>query len=99
MFKHAGNTLKSHFRSLNYSYSSTPLRHGGLNGVTLSVISTAIAGTALWCLNKENVYNDAARPSIVLEKEKAQAPGIIGTPSDPNTVYSWVWGSNRSVSW
>jgi hypothetical protein len=91
MFKRILNTLKPHIRNL-HSHSSTPAR----NGVTLrlSVISTAVAGTALWYFNAESVYNDAAGP-MEPKKQKGQAPGTSGTPSDPNTIYSLVWGSNR----
>lgn len=93
MLKRFGNRLKPHIRSFHF-YSSTSARSGGLNGVTLSVISTAVAGTALWYLNAQNVYNDATGHSILSGKQKFRAHG---TPTDPNTIYSLVWGSNRSV--
>lgn len=92
MLKRIVKTLKPHVRNL-YSHSSTPTR----NGVTLSLISTAMAGTALWYFNAHNVYNDAAEP--MEPKKKVQAPGTTGTPSDPNTIYSLVWGSNRLAFW
>lgn len=95
MFKRVGNTLKPRIRSF-HSHSSSPARYGGL---TLSVISTAVAGTALWYFNVQNVYNDAAGSLMAPEKQKLQAPRTIGTPSDPNTIHSLVWGSNRSVFW
>ena len=98
MFKRVGNTLKPRIRSL-HSHSSISARYGGLNGVTLSVISTAVAGTTLWYFNAQNVYNDAAVPSMAAEKKKVDAPGITGTRNDPDTLYSLVWGSNRSVFW
>ena len=91
MFKRVGNTLKPHIRSL-YFRSSTPPRYGGLNCVTLGV-----AGTALWYFNAQDVYNDAAGPSMAPAKQDFQAPGITGTQSDPNTICSLIWGSNRSV--
>lgn len=93
MLKRIVNTLKPRIRNL-HSHSSTPVR----NGVTLSVISTAVVGTALWYLNAQNVYNDAAGPTEP-KKQKVQAPGTTGTPSDPNTIYSLVWGSNRLAFW
>ena len=83
------NTLKPHIRNL-HSHSSTPAR----NGVTLTVISTAVAGTALWYFNAQNVYNDTAGP-MEPKRQKVQAPETAGTPSDPNTIFSLVWGSNR----
>ena len=98
MFKRVGNTLKPRIRSL-HSHSSISARYGGLNGVTLSVISTAVAGTTLWYFHAQNVYNDAAVPSMAAEKKKVDAPGITGTRTDPDTLYSLVWGSNRSVFW
>ena len=90
MFKRILYTLKPHVRSL-HSHSSTPTSR---NGVTLSVISAAVAGTALWYFNAQNIYNDAAEP-MELKKQKNQAPGTTGTSTDPNTIYSLVWGSNR----
>lgn len=93
MLKHISNKLKPHIRNL-HSHSSTPSR----NGVTLSVISTAVAGTALWYFNAQNVYNDAAG-QMEHKKQKVQAPGTTGTPSDPNTIFSLVWGSNRLAFW
>ena len=93
MFKRIVNTLKPPVRKL-HSHSSSPAR----NGVTLSVISTAVAGTALWYFNAQNVYNDSAGP-VERKKQRIQAPGTTGTPSDPNTIYSLAWGSNRLAFW
>lgn len=93
MFKRIVNTVKPRIRNL-HSQSSTSTR----NGVTLSVIATAVAGTALWYFNAQSVYNDAAEP-MEPKKQKIQAPGTTGTPSDPNTIYSLVWGSNRLAFW
>ena len=92
MFKRIVNTIKPRIRNL-HSQSSTPAR----NGVVLSVISTAVAGTALWYFDAQSIYNDAAGPMD--KKQKVQAPGTTGTPSDPNTIYSLVWGSNRLAFW
>jgi len=94
MFKRIGNTLKPRIRSLHYSSASA--RYGGLHGATLTAISTAVAGTALWYFNAQNVYNDAAGPSMAAEEQKVYAHG---TATDPDTIYSLVWGSNRSVFW
>jgi hypothetical protein len=91
MFKRIGNTLKPHIGSLHFR-SSNPPRYVGLNCVTLGV-----AGAALWYFNAQDVYNDAAGPSMAPAKQKFQAPRITGTQSDPNTIYSLTWGSNRSV--
>ena len=89
MLKRILNTLKPPVRNF-HSHSSTPSR----NGVTLSVISTAVAGTALWYFNAQYIYNDAAGP-MESKKQKVRAPETTGTPSDPNIIYSLVWGSNR----
>ena len=94
MLKRIVNSLKPHARNL-HSRSSTPTRNGV---VTLSVISTAVAGTALWYFNAQNVYNDSAGPTEP-KKQKVQALGSTGTPSNPNTIYSLVWGSNRLAFW
>ena len=93
MLKRVVNILKPHIRNL-HSHSSTPPR----NGLTLSVISTAVAGTVLWYFNAQNVYNDVAGP-MEPKKQKVQALGTTGRPSDPNTIYSLVWGSNRLAFW
>ena len=93
MLRRIVNTLKPHIRNL-HSHSPTPAR----NGVTLSVISTAVAGTALWYFNAQNVYNDSAG-QMEPKKQNAQTSGTTGTPSDPNAMYSLVWGSNRLAFW
>lgn len=94
MFRRVGSTLKPHIRHL-HSQSSTHAQRGGLNVITLGV--TAVAGTALWYFNAKNVYNDAPGPSIAPEKQNVRTPGTFGTPTNPDTIYSLVWGSNRSV--
>lgn len=95
MFKRVGSTLRPRIRGLHF-HSSASVRFGGLNGVTLSVISTAVAGSALWYFTVQNVYNDAAGPLMAIKKQKVNAPGT-GTPTDLDTLCSLVWGSNRSV--
>ncbi|KAF8162931.1 regulator of chromosome condensation 1/beta-lactamase-inhibitor protein II [Crassisporium funariophilum] len=97
MFKRAGNNLRPHLRRLHSHASSfTPTARG--NGVALTVASAAaVAGTAIWYSKTKLVYNDAEEPTMAVSKDKVtSASRITLKPSDPNSLYSLVWGSNSN---
>ncbi|KAF9053536.1 RCC1/BLIP-II [Hymenopellis radicata] len=90
MFKRATN-IRSGFRLL---HTRVPLTRGGRNHRAVLVSSGVVAGSLLWYSQSKPtvIYND-----IVVEIQEAPSKKSLEAPlQDPDTLYSLVWGSNKS---
>ncbi|KAF8968391.1 regulator of chromosome condensation 1/beta-lactamase-inhibitor protein II [Flammula alnicola] len=93
MFKQGRSTLNPYLRRFHThpssSYTFRPVRR---NGVAITVASALAAGTALWYSTSRPLYNDAIIRPADADKPK---PLVVEKPTNPDTIYSLVWGSNN----
>ncbi|KAF8911083.1 RCC1/BLIP-II [Gymnopilus junonius] len=94
MFRSARNTFRiPHLQRIRTS-SSAAYRGARGHGLAISLASALVTGSALW-YTSARVHNDALVRSANADLPKT-TPIPLEKPKDPNTLSSFVWGSNAN---
>jgi hypothetical protein len=91
MLRNAGkhSNYRLPFITRNTSTSSTA-RHGR-RGFAITALGAIISSTAMWYYSSRPILNEVAIPSQTV----GFSDNLARKKSDPDTLYSLIWGSNR----